>query len=350
MCADACRCRRRRAHRARRPPPAPPPCRPASGTPRPVPASTVIGTRRAITAPMPPPMRDAERRPAPRRRCRPADATASVVTIGDRHADHAEQVALPAGLRARQPAQRQDEQDAGDEIEQRGEIGGHRRVPHFFFFWYMPSMRWVTRKPPKMLTEARTSATKPSARAQIGPASLADQRHADREQRADHDHRGDRVGHRHQRRVQRRRHRPDHVVADEDRQHEDREPEHERIDRVRRCRVTACAGRRQRSASLERASRLRSRMAATRAARRRSRALGGLRSCVMVRAHSRRALGREGRMDDGAVARERGRLDDLVVPVDRERLLLSCRSAISRNVRGSWRRAPTPRRRAGPAR
>ena len=54
--------------------------------------------------------------------------------------------------------------------------------------------------------------------------------HADREQRADHDHRGDRVGHAHQRRVQRRRHRPHHVVADEHRQHEDRQAEHERID------------------------------------------------------------------------------------------------------------------------
>ena len=35
---------------------------------------------------------------------------------GDRHADHAEAVALPRGDRAGKPAQRQDEQDAGDEI------------------------------------------------------------------------------------------------------------------------------------------------------------------------------------------------------------------------------------------
>src|SRR5580765_7011481 len=55
------------------------------------------------------------------------------------------------------------------------------------------------------------------------PARTAgDHADADREQRADHDHRGDRVGHRHQRRMQRRGHRPDHVVADEHRQHEDR--------------------------------------------------------------------------------------------------------------------------------
>src|SRR5262249_33885893 len=47
-----------------------------------------------------------------------------------------------------------------------------RHPAHFFFFWYMPSMRCVTRKPPKMLTEARTSATKPSTRAHSGPESL----------------------------------------------------------------------------------------------------------------------------------------------------------------------------------
>src|SRR5437660_12681114 len=43
---------------------------------------------------------------------------------------------------------------------------------HFFFFWYMPSMRCVTKKPPKMLTDAKLSAMKPKTRAQIGPASL----------------------------------------------------------------------------------------------------------------------------------------------------------------------------------
>src|SRR4051812_45755995 len=47
-----------------------------------------------------------------------------------------------------------------------------RIVRHFFFFWYMASMRCVTRKPPKMLIDAKISATKPSARAQIGPASF----------------------------------------------------------------------------------------------------------------------------------------------------------------------------------
>ena len=51
---------------------------------------------------------------------------------GNGHAGHAEIVALPRGLRRRQPAQRQNEQDAGDEIKQRDEIVLCRA--HFFFF------------------------------------------------------------------------------------------------------------------------------------------------------------------------------------------------------------------------
>ena len=54
----------------------------------------------------------------------------------------------------------------------------------------------------------------------------------DRQQRADHDHRGDRIGDRHQRRVQRRRHVPHDVIADEHRQHEDREKRDEGIDHM----------------------------------------------------------------------------------------------------------------------
>ena len=86
---------------------------------------------------------------------------------------------------------------------------------------YMASMRWVTRKPPKMLTEASDQRDEAEGCAHHGPPAspAAD---ADGEQRADDDDAGDGVGHRHQRRVQRRRHRPDDVVADEDREHEDR--------------------------------------------------------------------------------------------------------------------------------
>ena len=103
----------------------------------------------------------------------------------------------------------------------------------FSFFLYMASMRWVTRKPPKMFTVARTSAQKPEAAwatRSMAPACRLPCADADGEQRADDDHRGDGVGHRHQRRVQRRRHAPDHVIADEDRQHEDRQAEDERVD------------------------------------------------------------------------------------------------------------------------
>src|ERR1700733_10473214 len=57
---------------------------------------------------------------------------------------------------------------------------------------------------------------------------------ADRQQRADHDHRRDRIGHRHQRRVQRGCHRPHHEIADENREHENRQPEHEGIDGLRK--------------------------------------------------------------------------------------------------------------------
>src|SRR5215210_3551628 len=60
--------------------------------------------------------------------------------------------------------------------------------------------------------------------------AAADHCDPDREQRADHNHRGDRVGHRHQRRMQGRRHRPHNEVADEHGEHENREPEHEGID------------------------------------------------------------------------------------------------------------------------
>ena len=130
----------------------------------------------------------------------------------------------------REAPQRQDEEDAGDEIEEGGEIGALMRGPQPFFL-YMPSMRWVTRKPPKMLTLAKRQRHEAEdARAQTGSRLRRPPGARRRQQRADDDHRRDGVGDRHQRRVQRRRHAPDHVVADEDRQHEDGEAEHGRID------------------------------------------------------------------------------------------------------------------------
>src|SRR3984957_2085382 len=40
---------------------------------------------------------------------------------------------------------------------------------HLVFFLYIASMRWVTRKPPKIFTQAKTSATKPKPRAHGPP-------------------------------------------------------------------------------------------------------------------------------------------------------------------------------------
>ena len=54
---------------------------------------------------------------------------------------------------------------------------------------------------------------------------------ANGEQRTDHDHRGDCVGDAHQGRVQCRRDAPDHEIADENRQNENRKAEDEGINR-----------------------------------------------------------------------------------------------------------------------
>jgi hypothetical protein len=86
----------------------------------------------------------------------------------------------------------------------------------------MSSMRWVTAKPPNMLTAV--SAMPPTASQRIHwSGGAAGQRRRDLHQGADADDAGDGVGHAHQRRVQGRRHVPHHHVADEAGQHEDRE-------------------------------------------------------------------------------------------------------------------------------
>src|SRR3954468_10277943 len=43
---------------------------------------------------------------------------------------------------------------------------------HLVFFLYIASMRWVTRKPPKIFTQAKISATKPKPRAQPLPLDI----------------------------------------------------------------------------------------------------------------------------------------------------------------------------------
>src|SRR5690606_9688825 len=85
---------------------------------------------------------------------------------GDRHADHAEGVAAPRGGRVRQSLERLDEADRGDEVEQDDRVQAQR---HFAaparafgsFLRNISSMRRVTRKPPKTLTEASATAATP---------------------------------------------------------------------------------------------------------------------------------------------------------------------------------------------
>src|SRR6202000_2578598 len=84
---------------------------------------------------------------------------------GESHSDHAVAVARLAGDRAGKASERQDEQNAGEQIEDCGEVGVHFAPPFFSgvaFFLYMASIRRTTRKPPKMLTEARAAATAPA--------------------------------------------------------------------------------------------------------------------------------------------------------------------------------------------
>ena len=84
--------------------------------------SAVIWMRCATTAPIEPPMTMPTHDQHPGGERHAADAQQRG-DHRDRHADHAEQVAAAGGLRIGQAAQRQDEQDAGDEIAERGQVG-----------------------------------------------------------------------------------------------------------------------------------------------------------------------------------------------------------------------------------
>src|SRR5262252_414540 len=48
----------------------------------------------------------------------------------------------------------------------------HGEALHLAFFLYIASMRWVTRNPPKIFTQAKISATKPKPRAQPLPDEI----------------------------------------------------------------------------------------------------------------------------------------------------------------------------------
>ena len=95
-------------------------------------------------------------------------------------------------------------------------------------------MRCVTAKPPNMLIVASAMRDRGQPRIQASGRSQPPRRERRRDlhQRADDDDAADRVGHAHQRRVQRGRHVPDHHVADEAGEHEHREVREERGRRV----------------------------------------------------------------------------------------------------------------------
>src|SRR5260370_8189410 len=87
----------------------------------------------------------------------------------DEHAGDAVDVADPRRYRRGQTAQRQDETDRGDQVEEGGQVLAHRG-PRYRFFWNICSMRWVTIKPPKMFTAANVTATKPMILAKLTPS------------------------------------------------------------------------------------------------------------------------------------------------------------------------------------
>ena len=114
---------------------------------------------------------------------------------GERHADDAVPDGALGLLLVGEAAEGEDEEDRRPR--------GRRRVtrPRLMaalpqLFWNMASIRRVTRKPPKMFTEAISVASAASSDHEEAPR-------ADLQQRAEDDDRRDAVGDRHQRRVQR---------------------------------------------------------------------------------------------------------------------------------------------------
>ena len=222
---------------------------------------------------------------------------------GDRHADHAEQVALAAGLGVGQAAQRQDEEDRGRRGRRASRAWSPSAQPPFFL--NMASMRLVTMKPPKMFTAASVTARKPKNRA--APLSAS----AGRQDGADHDHRGDRVGHAHQRRMQRRRHVPHHVVADEAGHQEDGQQV------AGRARRPAADGRAPASAMRRAPARRASARAVGDGRRPRWRSAGRVSCGVLLRRPAAASW-----MDHGAAAGQRDALHDVVVLRQLRRLRL----------------------------
>src|SRR5205823_1063604 len=90
----------------------------------------------------------------------------------DHHAGDPVDISGPCRLRRGEAAQRHDEADRGNQIEDGRQTLAHR-LPRYRFFRNIWSMRWVTMKPPKMLTAARVTATKPITLAKLRPSGPA---------------------------------------------------------------------------------------------------------------------------------------------------------------------------------
>ena len=137
---------------------------------------------------------------------------------GQQHARFAGEDAAARGGRRAQPLERQDEQRRRNKVENFNDVFAAREVGHGFWVLLdlnILSMRSVMMKPPTMLLVAATMAMVPSI---VARRALAFTREDDR---ADHGDGVERVGERHQRRVQQRRDPPDHLESDERGEHED---------------------------------------------------------------------------------------------------------------------------------
>ena len=83
------------------------------------------------------------------------------------HANHAEQVATDGSGGVRQAFERLDKADRREQVEQGDEVHAHFAAPwsaasvFLTFFLNISSIRRVTRKPPKILTEASATANTP---------------------------------------------------------------------------------------------------------------------------------------------------------------------------------------------
>ena len=77
---------------------------------------------------------------------------------GQRHADHAVEIATPSSLLIGQTAQAEDEENGCADVRNRRQVRGHElRLPDYFL--NIANMRCVTAKPPNMLMAVSTKAS-----------------------------------------------------------------------------------------------------------------------------------------------------------------------------------------------